>query len=376
MACAEVEGEVGAEISYYRHNFSMNELVDAMQDSMSPSTMRARNVRASRTKITTQEHRRKKLPITSMWTFIVVITCLASIIVRRIRISHFNFCSKTWTGSIAASRAPGCGYHVVVSHCSHDLGWIEDALRPVACVLKSFTVYSKCGIQVSDIPEIATVVQLENVGRCDHTYAHHLATRWSIDANREDLILFMKDTTEVHQPAQQVPYQDIIKVALGPYKFACGLRPFAGAQSRFRGLSIWHNVSLLSQFNLQRHTHDAYKSSSDRHDFHAGINKGEWLQNSLGVNLDTDIIPVCYGGVFATKISQILTYSPAFWSNVEQKLSRGDNIEEGHFMERTWAHMFLQPTLSQHKKIIARSLGNIEREHNGLLGTLYGCSCT
>ena len=34
-----------------------------------------------------------------------------------------------------------------------------------------------------------------------------------------------------------------------------------------------------------------------------------------------------------------------FWSKIEALLSRGDNIQEGHYMERSWA-MLLSPKLS------------------------------
>ena len=314
-----------------------------------------------------------------IWFVIVVTSCLASMLVRYIRKAHFKFCSTVWTGLVATKRVQKCRYHVVVSHCKHKLSWIEAELRQVSCEQRSFTVYSKCGMQVIGAPKTARIVRLNNVGRCDHTYAYHLATGPKPNVISEDVILFMKDTTEIHQPAQRVPFQNMLKVALGSNRFACGQKPFAGADSKFRGISIWHNATVLSRFNLVRHTHNSYnKSQKDENSFHIGLNLGEWLDRFLGVKLHHDIVPVCYGGVFATSTSQIRRHSRGFWLRASQSLSRGDNIEEGHFMERSWAHLFLEPAAirSQQKHILKRALGTIQREYNGLLGTLYGCTCS
>jgi hypothetical protein len=46
--------------------------------------------------------------------------------------------------------------------------------------------------------------------------------------------------------------------------------------------------------------------------------------------------PVCYGGTFAAMRSSIRARPHATWAALEQSLRRGDNIEEGHFVERMW----------------------------------------
>eukprot|EP00536_Pseudo-nitzschia_multiseries_P014107 jgi/Psemu1/37590/gm1.37590_g len=54
-----------------------------------------------------------------------------------------------------------------------------------------------------------------------------------------------------------------------------------------------------------------------------------------------DVIPTCFGGVFATQWGQISSedapITPHGWSVITNELSRADNIEEGHYMERWWA---------------------------------------
>ena len=56
-------------------------------------------------------------------------------------------------------------------------------------------VYSKCGRPVEDAPPGSLVRTLPNVGRCDHTFAHHLALQSTAKAPpTSDLVLFAKDT--------------------------------------------------------------------------------------------------------------------------------------------------------------------------------------
>ena len=53
--------------------------------------------------------------------------------------------------------------------------------------------------------------------------------------------------------------------------------------------------------------------------------------------------PVCYGGGFTASRDAARRLPRQVWRNLERSLRRADNIEEGHYMERTWAALFTQP---------------------------------
>ena len=56
------------------------------------------------------------------------------------------------------------------------------------------------------------------------------------------------------------------------------------------------------------------------------------------------IVPVCFGGRFMTTLHQIVNNSNVNdWTPMLESLSRGDNIEEGHYMERMWAALLSKP---------------------------------
>ena len=69
--------------------------------------------------------------------------------------------------------------------------------------------------------------------------------------------------------------------------------------------------------------------------------------NSTGVRYRShhkhDLVPVCYGGVFATYWGQLASKDSPLtkvgWNAVVKALGRGDNIEEGHYMERWWGDL-------------------------------------
>ena len=52
---------------------------------------------------------------------------------------------------------------------------------------------------------------------------------------------------------------------------------------------------------------------------------------------------VCYGGSFATFGRNVQRIPLGDWSALSTALQRGDNIEEGHFVERLWAALLSPP---------------------------------
>jgi len=66
-----------------------------------------------------------------------------------------------------------------------------------------------------------------------------------------------------------------------------------------------------------------------------------------------NIVPVCFGGNFMSSMRAIRQSPVRDWAAVVESLSRGNNIEEGHFMERLWADLLSQPlSLDQEAKIL------------------------
>ena len=100
-------------------------------------------------------------------------------------------------------------------------------------------------------------------------------------------------------------------------------------RSSFFKSGHWTNV--LHFFKMK-----SYINASDKTFESSFVNYGQWL-NATGIRLPYPATPVCYGGNFATTIETLKRRDRTFWTYLYQNLTRADNMEEGHFMERTWA---------------------------------------
>ena len=61
---------------------------------------------------------------------------------------------------------------LVISHCDHSIDWIHHWIGDTS-IIHNITIFSKCNNTVEGAPKNANIIRLENVGRCDHSYAHY-----------------------------------------------------------------------------------------------------------------------------------------------------------------------------------------------------------
>lgn len=291
------------------------------------------------------------------------------------------FCVNEWLGNFPKSVVyEDCVFHIALSHCTSDLDWLIDDVSTVNCTLKSLTIYSKCNVKPNvpfkyNLQMPFAYAELENVGRCDHTYAHHIAhISYHGQIQPNDVYVFLKDTREIHQPGLRRSLHDIVHMARGPQRFACGIIPRAPTNFKYVDISAWHDTSVLRSFRLKQHTHDIYNATPSGVTFQYPFgNLGAWA-TLLGIELArNEVVPVCYGGNFASTGSQLLSYSQSFWFKLEKSLTRGDSIEEAHFMERLWAHLLTNSSSITKQEILKHSHGTIRKQYRGLKGTLYAC---
>jgi len=258
----------------------------------------------------------------------------------------------------------------------------------------------------------ARIVTLPNVGRVDHTIAFHMLNL-PLSARPEDIILFVKDTFhDIHQRrSQAASFEDMILEAAGPMGFGCGLKPdlspaehsfaartkdktlcyIAGVKEMLswrlkvkkpwqgllscgkpldRNLSMWHLTEALEKFTFEEYGRNSAKYSKvDNVKFNPGISFNQWL---AGVNVSLPrVTPVCYGGNFAVKVAHILKVK-SITNNLLLSLSRGDNIVEGHYSERSWAGL-LSAILPKNAQAELLAISRETCPHLDMTGALYGC---
>ena len=73
-----------------------------------------------------------------------------------------------------------------------------------------------------------------------------------------------------------------------------------------------------------------------------------------------EIVPVCYGGSFTVTGENMRRVTKQQYSTLKKSLERGDNIQEGHFMERSWALLLTrEPSQSTHQRLLESTEENL-----------------
>ena len=88
---------------------------------------------------------------------------------------------------------------------------------------------------------------------------------------------------------------------------------------------------------------------------------------------------MCYGGLFGATKKTIHRTSRTSWEQMRDSLTRGDNIEEGHYAERSWLGLLSQPlTESNERKLQGAATGTCGLGPSAgscLAGQLRTCDC-
>ena len=190
-------------------------------------------------------------------------------------------------------------------------------------------IYSRCN-QVPNYRGSGKVVVINSTqtGSCDFEYAKHIAT-YGIDGPT----LFMKDTfRNVHQPGAAL--HPITRVILEGTKngFACALfwKPYKSS-------ILWHDM------RIKTFTMKEYKSKKIASNFSS---LGAWwdAHPTLFRNKTFGYVPACYGGTFM--VNKHLTV-PNVFGSIDLK-----NEETNHFMERSWARVFVNVEFNHYCKYL------------------------
>ena len=226
---------------------------------------------------------------------------------------------------------------LVVTFCSGNLHWLKNFTD--GFVFDHTFVAVKCGIQPDKdtLPENATLVSLPNVGGCDHTMAYWMSNilpTLSRAYNQDDMVVFVKDSL-VHFPAFNVrDFKATWEIATSDQGFGCFLESSCG-------FSFYSDLKVLRKFSMRGYVRNSLRTAKKDVGFKSSYdNLDEW-HRALGITVHGPYIPVCYGGMYIVKRAKIEAVPMELLRNLTTNLARGNNIEEGHFAERTWAALLM-----------------------------------
>jgi hypothetical protein len=188
-----------------------------------------------------------------------------------------------------------------------------------------------------------SIEQLENIGRIDHTLTHHILKYYD---NLPDILI-------------NLPGSVMMSKNKGYYLNAIMRR--LDNLSRYSGFFAprFHRVS--PKFN---YTIDNYQAEGACNRNNNPFIKSEYPDFRAWKLALIDDRPMRYigmRGMFAVGKENITHIKKEIYEKLLISLSVGDNIENGHFAERIWAHLFRQYSFDKQVKTIETVTAQINR---------------
>ncbi len=225
-----------------------------------------------------------------MFVLLIVVSCLL--------INYF----EPWVFVMPSDLNPSTNWQLVISAYRENLDWVAEFANTFKNKPK-LIIYSKhCETSNNN------AITLPNIGRCDHTYLYHIVENYD---NLPDVILFATGSTNCI-PRKKYILHSVIKPRLGSTKFKC----------------LGKGLICRCDFQLENYLAGDKRNQENIRPF------GKWFSSRFR-DRKPPIVGVC-GGVFATTKKAILNVPLETWKSLLDEHCIGDNLEVGHFMERTW----------------------------------------
>ncbi len=215
---------------------------------------------------------------------------------------------------------------LVISYYKEKLDWLKEfASTPFRHII----IYTKGDKPVLPFDSDKFVIRhLENIGRCDHTYLHHIYKEW---ANLADVTIFT--TGSAHLPHKNGNVRFIIP------------KVFETKDTVFRVVKEPGYIHKTKE-DMENFQMDSWRATNVSNQENAGKNVlspshirpfGKWYAELFpGVELKH----VAYGGVFAVSKKHIHNRKRAFYKQLLDLFPNHANPEVGHFFERSWLSVF------------------------------------
>jgi hypothetical protein len=213
----------------------------------------------------------------------------------------------------------------ILTRYNETIDWIEYIMNEI----DFFYIYNKGDNDIlfkhyNPPPEKIKIIKLPNVGRIDHTIVYHILENWE---SLDDTIVSLPGS--VLMCKMKGAYLSAIK------KNIKRISNFGGYYSpRFHKVGPQFNYSI-----------DYYRAEGPCNHNDNPFIKSEYQDFQEWKKAIIDERPMHYvsmRGMFVVNKENILHISKTIYENLLKSLSVGDNIENGHFAERIWAHLFRQ----------------------------------
>ena len=209
---------------------------------------------------------------------------------------------------------------IIISRFNEDLKWTTRGIFNNY----RYIVYNKGDNDDFEKTNVDKIINLKNVGKCDHTYLYHIIKNYN---DLADILVFLPGSLDlINKNIRATEILDIIKntgnaVFLGEY--------YENIKNKFENFCL-NNWRSTNNQNFDKNNESMLDLSLIRP-------FGEWYK----YNFDNIIVNfVCYWGIFSLDKRDIIQHPINRYINLINQLNSSSNPEVGHYIERSWAAIF------------------------------------
>jgi len=226
---------------------------------------------------------------------------------------------------------------IVVSRYNENLEWINN--YPFNQF--QYTVYNKGINENFNKKNVTKIINLPNVGVCDHTYMYHIVSNYD-DNSLKQITVFLPGS--VNMPGKiNKAISILVKALLTQNAFFIG-EYISSVFHFFKDFTI-DNHKTGSSENLNLNNRGELIKSWTRP-------FGNWYLYNFG---QTNVPYYTYNGIFSFDKKDIMKYKKIRYERILDQLKAGPNVEVAHYMERSWGAI-CHPLL--HTKLLLNYVNN------------------
>jgi len=211
---------------------------------------------------------------------------------------------------------------IVVSRFNEDLRWTMEA----PFNLFKYIVYNKGINDNFNKTNVKQIINIKNVGRCDHTYLYHIIENYN---NLSDIIVFFPGSINLDWKKKKAKriLNNIIK---SNYSKAYFIGSYVkDVKEKFKNFRL-DNYKSADKTNLLLNNESILKKCVIRpycnwYNFFFGNTQAHW-------------VTMC--GVFSLDKKDITQHSLERYQRLIQTVNTHSNPEAGHYLERSWGVIF------------------------------------
>jgi len=215
---------------------------------------------------------------------------------------------------------------MVIARYNESLDWIKQGPFNRYPII----IYNKCNnTNFAMTDKVKKVISLKNLGKCDHTYFHHIVNNYN---NLAAVTIFLPGSIN----SRYDKYTKALKIFDNVEKYNTTV--MIGKKTRDIKTDLYNFV--LNNFVTTDPQNRAANGESAV--IPAAIRPfGKWYENKFGT-LNTQY--VLYTGILAVAREDILRHPVSYYQTFLDELSVGSSPEVGHYIERSWQAIFNPPS--------------------------------